>query len=146
MKAIAKTFAAALLFTGTTVLFSCNKDDDDDMTRSRSELIVGTWNLVAYGVDQNNNGTLETSEQSAIPAGTGLREIFNADKTGSIITTTNNVPTGVSITWSLENNDNTLKVTGPGTNTTATILTLTSSTLIGYDPAALAKVIYVLEK
>jgi hypothetical protein len=46
-------FSAAFLTAACTVAFVSCKKDDDKKTRSRSELLVGTWNVNAYGIDSN---------------------------------------------------------------------------------------------
>ena len=124
---------------------SCNKGDDDP---SRSELIVGTWTMNAYGVDDNMNGTLETSEYDPIPAGVNLVETFRADKTGSITTSTPLGSSSYNMKWRFESNDQNLIVTNDanGTSTTAVVSRLTSNELQGYDPAPPVRTIYLLKK
>ena len=133
-----------LLFTAT-LLNSCKKDEDD--SPSRSELIVGTWNVNAYGTDANMNGTLEATEYGTIPAGAAMVQTYRRDGTGVIITQpTTGSPVSTNITWSLTNNDQNLRVATDSTTTNATISKLTEHELMGYDPAPSTRVIYLLTK
>lgn len=126
-------------------LNACKKDDSPAPTRS--QLIIGTWNINAYGVDDNMNGNLESSEYDAIPAGSGLTETFRSDGTGVITTTApGGSPTPQNITWSLTNSDQNLQVVSSSGTTNATITRLTEHELMGYDPSLSPRTIYLLTK
>src|SRR5215217_2557452 len=102
MKQFANQLIMCAVVTSCLLLSSCSKSDSNP---SRSELIVGTWTMNAYGVDDNMNGILEPAEYDAIPAGVSLTETFRADKTGTI--TTVNPSSGTSsynMKWKFENN------------------------------------------
>ena len=86
-------------------LQSCKKDDDD---KSRSELLVGTWNGYQTGLDSNNNGTWELSERRNLPSTANGQSSFNADGTGRLKGDT--TLAGVPSTWVLSNNDNDLRI------------------------------------
>lgn len=124
---------------------SCKKAKDS--SKSRSELIVGNWTAVAFGVDANNDNVLQESEKTPIPAGSSLVETFNANGTGTVTATASgNPPTVTKITWAFVNNDVTLRVNDGSTSTDATIITLTSSELSGFDPSSSPHTIFVFKK
>lgn len=139
--------AAVLFVVAGTTLFSCKKDDDPE-TPSRASLIIGTWTINAYGQDDNMNGILETTEYDPYPAGANLVETFRADGTGTIAVT----PTGGGATmttnmlWSLQNNDQTLRVITGSDTSLATISVLSETEFSGYDSDASPRVIYKLTK
>ncbi len=147
MKTRIKKICTGLVLASTLVFTSCDKEKDEP---TRSELIVGTWTLSAYGQDDNMNGILESSEQDPIPAGAGLIEVFNSNGTGSVTTTPagGGASTTSSITWQLQSNDQQLAVTTTSTATTsiAIISLLNSTQLMGYDPAASPRIIFLLTK
>lgn len=135
---------AALLTT--TVFYSCKKDDDS--SKAPKDLIVGTWNVNAYGVDDNMNGTLEVSEYDSIPPGVALVQTYRADGSGVFTTQSpGTTPKSTNITYSLLNNDQTLHiVTETNDTTNATISQLTEHQLQGYDVTLNPRIVFLLTK
>ena len=124
---------------------SCKKEKAKDKTLS--ELLVGTWTAVAYGVDANNDFILQQSEKTPIPAGSSLVETFNANGTGTITATAAGSPPSVTnITWSAKDNSTTLTINDGSKTTLVTILTLTANELSGYDASMNPKTIFVFNK
>lgn len=137
--------AISMVLAGGLLFSACKKNKD---SRSRSELIIGTWSLNAYGVDDNMNGILEVSEYDSIPAGVNIIETFRADNTGSITTVNAAGTNSYNMKWRLEDKDEKLIVTNntSGTSTTAVISRLNSNEFMGYDPATPIRTIYLLKK
>lgn len=131
-----------ILFTAP----SCKKNEDS--LPSRNALIVGTWNVNAFGVDDNGNGTLEVPEYDTIPAGAALVQTYRSNGTGMFTTQSpGNPPTYTNISWTLTNNENNLKVvTESGVTTNATISELTEHRLQGYDPTSSPRVVFLLTR
>ena len=124
---------------------SCKKEKAKD--KSLSELLVGTWTAVAYGVDANNDFILQESEKTPIPAGSSLVETFNANGTGTITATTaGNQPSVAFITWSAQNNSTTLTINDGSKTTLVTLLKITDHELSGYDASMNPKTIFVFNK
>ena len=126
---------------------SCNKDDDGP--KSRNDLIVGTWTLNAFGVDDNMDGILQTAEYDPIPAGAGQIQIYRSDKTGVITTqATSGSPQSANMKWRFDNNDQNLIVTYDvaGNSTIGVVSQLTTTDLMGYDPSAAVRIIFLFKK
>lgn len=145
MKRILHLPAFAAIIAVSCLSTSCKKDDKE----TRSELIVGTWTLNAYGQDDNSNGTLESSEYDPIPAGVSMVQTYRSDKTGMITTTNTSGGTSSSnITWDFRNDDKELVVTNTGNNTNsiAVVTRLNRNEFMGYDPAPAIRTIYLFTK
>jgi len=146
MTRLKRTFTAlSIAIAGGLVFTACNKDND---SQTRTELIIGTWSLNAYGVDDNMNGILEVTEYDSIPPGVNIMETFRADKTGSITTVNASGTNSFNMKWRLEDEDQKLIVTNDlgGTSTTAIISRLNNNEFMGYDPAPPIRTIYLLKK
>ena len=125
--------------------FSCKKNDNN--TPSRSELLVGTWNVNAYGVDSNNNGLLETSEYGVVPAGAAIIQTYRADGTGVFTgKQAGKADTSYNITWRLTNGNQNLEITSAGVVSNSTISELTDRRLQGYVANANPRVVFLLLK
>ncbi|MEO6830846.1 MAG: hypothetical protein ABI378_01355 [Chitinophagaceae bacterium] len=131
----------------TTLFYSCKKDDNN-ATQSRKDLIIGTWNVNAYGVDDNMDGTLEVSEYDTIPPGVALIQTYRADGTGVFTTQSPGTsPKSTNITYSLINGDQTLHiVTEDNQVTDATITEMTEHRLQGYDVTSNPRIVFLLTK
>jgi|GEM_PF-2396159 len=137
-----KAMLAAFVFIA--MLGSCKKSSDK---LTRTEMMVGTWNLNAYGVDDNNNGILEASEYDAIPAGAAMEQTYRSDGTGVFMTQgPANLPVYSNVNWLLTDNEQNLRVVSNGNTTNATISVLTEHELQGYDPAQSPRYVYLLTK
>ena len=138
-----------LIPIGCLFLFfvSCKKDKDEVKDPSRSELIIGTWTAVAYGIDVNGDNILQESEKEPIGEGVSLVQTYNADGTGKIVTKGPGDPAKTTpTTWKFINNDQILEVDEGSTITKARILTLTSNEVSGYDEAITPHLIMVFRK
>ncbi len=122
--------SALLLASLSATFVSCKKDKDPE--KSRKELITGAWTVSGVGEDANSNGTLEESEYDPLfkqlsSANVPVKQTFNADGNGNLSFV---VPLlggdTLNFTWSLVDNDQTLRVMqeGDSTATDATITTL----------------------
>lgn len=140
-----KLLVIPLLAATVFFMASCNKEDDKKQTRK--ELMVGTWNLNAAGVDDNMNGRLDVAEYDTIPAGVNLTQTYRADGTGVFTTRVPNEPDKAeNISWTLTDGDKNLKVTTTNAVTNATIVELNSTTLEGYDVSVNPRFIFILKK
>ena len=147
MKIFFRTMLATTMIGGAVLFSSCQKDNNDE-ARTRYKLIQGTWNLTAYGQDDNMNGRLEESEKDLIPSGALMRQTYNADGSGKIETAGPGGadPASNNITWELRNNEAYLAVTQALLTSVANISTLTETEFSGYDTAASTRIIYLFNK
>lgn len=140
MKLVA--YIAIVVFAAT--FGACKKKDNGP---ARQQLMVGTWNLNAYGQDDNMNGTLETPEYDTIPAGIALIQTYRSDGTGMFTTNAGSLSTSTNVTWVLMNNEMNLRVvTSEGDTTMAVVSKLTEHELQGYDPGADPRLVFLLTK
>ncbi len=123
--------AAIAAIAAIAVLPSCKKDDDNK-TKPRSEMIVGTWKSDQQGEDTNGNGVWDTNERNNFDSSESGTFTFNANGSGSIYT--EDLPVSIPLAWSLQNGDNDLRViTTFGTESdtvTLNIVTLTEASLV----------------
>ncbi len=119
-------FLLTLLLLAGFALFStsCKKDRDP----SRSEMIVGSWNVVAGGTDANSNTILDPEERENIPA--GFEQIITFKEGGAGVATLKQTGTIISsqtqsFDWKFINEDRVLEIiSGQGTlNVNVTLLT-----------------------
>jgi len=127
------TVAIAVAAMAVLSFSSCKKDDDNNGPTGRAAQVVGTWTPTFEGLDDNQNGIWEASEKTPATLAGTLK--FESNGTGSV--TLQGVPFG-TLTWSLMNNDNDLRViqtlTGFGTDTTYfNIVSLTANEAIVRD-------------
>lgn len=130
MKALV-SFITLLLFIST----GCSKDNNDNVNKTEV-LTQSSWKFSDAGVDNDRNGTIETSVASSIDA--CLKDniiVFNPNLTGTVDESTN-VCAGASQTtpfnWNFTNNENSLTISGnaiAGLSGTFKINTLSSSKL-----------------
>lgn len=118
-----------LICAGVTLIAASCKKDDDNKTATpatRAEIIKGTWTISELGGDMNNNGVLDAGETIANNSGS---LVFNdgGTGTGSLL--------GVSypFTWSLTNNDNTLRIVVASDVTNYDIKELSSTKAVVLD-------------
>ena len=53
-------------FFSTIICASCNKEDDT-LNRNTALLIDKSWKFEIYGLDENNNGVIEETENNMLP-------------------------------------------------------------------------------
>lgn len=136
-----------MLLSLFTICFISCKKDPINTPPSPNDLIVGTWTATAFGVDANNDDMLQESEKQPIPTGSSLVETFNSNGSGVVTTTVaGGSPNSVTIKWSIINNGGTLRVINGTDTTDATLITLTSKELSGYDSKVSPHYIFVFNK
>jgi len=79
---------------------------------ARYQLMVGTWKLVARGIDSNLNNVIDSNEMIAFNAET---DVDNSNGTG--LTTVVGLISNSPCTWSLSDNDNYFDGTSSSGNT-----------------------------
>ena len=113
-----KTTPLKLLAIGilsATALISCSKDSSTNNTKSKTELLTQkTWKFEIYGLDENNNGVIEESENNMMPCESDDVFTFHADGTGifagGTLQCTPGEPSTVDFNWSFMNNETELAV------------------------------------
>ena len=98
-----------------TIFFvSCSKEADNTMDRQTSLLIEKSWKFEMYGLDENNNGVIEESENNMLACETDDVFTFNANGTGAFHggATPCSVgdPTVINFNWSFSNNGTELAI------------------------------------
>ena len=128
-KALLSMAAVATLFT------ACKKSDDDNQTRS--QMLVGTWNMSSYGMDANNNSTLDNGETGPTSTTTfGAKVTMNSDATGTQVAYFLGTADTSNFKWALTNNENSLQIID-GTDTSYMLIkSISSSNLTLLDTAA----------
>jgi len=102
-----KTITPKLIITGLlmiTLFTSCSKEDD--IIADKTMLLVQKdWKFEGYGLDENNNGIIETSENSMQPCEVDDVFTFHPDCTGvyarGIMPCSENEPLVINFDWRL---------------------------------------------
>ena len=94
------------------VLFtSCLKED---MSRNTAFLVQRSWKFDVYGLDENNNGIIEQSENSMLPCETDDRFTFMVSGSGFFERNKMSCallePDVINFTWSFSNNETELAI------------------------------------
>lgn len=100
------TIAAVAVFTFS----SCKKKDNNDNIKipdTRASQLVGTWTQIFTGIDDDGNGTWDSSEKITINTASAKKIVIRANGTSSFTIDPLGVGEG---TWSLYNNDNYIKL------------------------------------
>ncbi|HJS53142.1 MAG TPA: hypothetical protein VJ765_01320, partial [Chitinophagaceae bacterium] len=89
--------------------------DSNTVARSNTELLTQkNWKFEIYGLDENNNGTIEQSENNMMPCEADDLFKFNADGTGTFtggtIDCSLGEPSTINFNWSFSNNETELAV------------------------------------
>ena len=136
MKKVMLSAAALMVFFA-----ACNKSDDNNATRQ--EMLVGTWNLTEFGVDANQNGSIDAGETGAASTlGMTMATTLNSDGTSSTVGTFAGMPSDTTAgKWSLMDSEQTLRMIEDGDTTDFIIKGLESSkmTLLDKDGGPLAQ-------
>ncbi len=108
---------------------SCKKDSDAG--KSRANLILGTWVVTGSGADENNNNILEPAERNAALTGFTLRRTYNAGGSGGAeVMVSGQLFSKTPFTWSLTDNDQTLRMASGSTD--EVVITLLTETQLAY--------------
>ncbi len=101
-------FSAFVLTAFSATFVSCKKEDNQ---KSRQELIVGTWNIAASGLDSNKNNILDPSESDTPDSLEIGRLLFNANGSGiSEYGTIGNSLEQERFNWTLSPDGKTLRI------------------------------------
>ena len=111
MKTITSTLVISLV--SAFVFMSCNKETDM-LNRNTALLIEKSWKFEIYGLDENNNGIIEESENNMLSCETD--DVFTFYANGGGIFEGGAIPCSigespvVSFNWRFENNGTELAV------------------------------------
>ncbi len=112
MKTITLKLVIASLFS-FILLISCGKENDNT-DRNTVLLIQSSWKFEAYGLDENNNGLIEETENAMLACETDDIYTFNANRTGvfagGAVPCSMGEPATISFNWSLSNNGTELAI------------------------------------
>ena len=109
-KLIIVSFFSFILF------ISCSKEDNTDNTVERNTvlLVQHSWKFESYGLDENNNGVIESTENSMLDCEADDIFTFNANGTGvyagGTIPCSVGEPATIDFNWSFSNNGTELAV------------------------------------
>ena len=100
-------------FFSFILFISCSKKDNT-IDRNTVLLIQDTWKFEIYGLDENNNGTIEETENAMLPCEADDIFTFNANGTGvfagGAVPCSMGEPATISFNWSLSNNGTELAI------------------------------------
>ena len=107
-KLITVSLFSAIFFT------SCTKEADDTMDRQTALLIEKSWKFEIYGLDENNNGVIEESENNMLACEMDDKFTFLANGTGVFEGGTTPCSMGdpavINFNWSFSNNGTELAI------------------------------------
>ena len=107
LKLIIISFFSSILF------ISCSKEDNT-IERNTVLLIQNSWKFERYGLDENNNGVIEDTENGMLDCEADDLFTFNANGTGvfarGMIPCSIGEPATINFNWSFSNNGTELAV------------------------------------
>jgi hypothetical protein len=107
LKLIMISFLSFILF------ISCSKEDNT-LERNTVLLIQNSWKFERYGLDENNNGTIEDTENGMLDCEADDIFTFNANGTGvfagGTVPCSVGEPATINFSWSFSNNGTELAV------------------------------------
>ena len=107
LKLIILSFFSFILF------ISCSKEDNT-LERNTALLIQSSWKFERYGLDENNNGVIEDTENGMLDCEADDIFTFNANRTGvftgGAIPCSMGEPATINFNWSFSNNGTELAV------------------------------------
>ena len=107
LKLIIISFFSFILF------ISCSKEDNT-LERNTVLLIQNSWKFERYGLDENNNGIIEETENAMLACEADDIFTFNANGTGvfagGAVPCSMGEPATISFNWSLSNNGTELAI------------------------------------
>ena len=102
-----------LSFFSFILLIGCSKEDKT-VERNTGLLIQNSWKFERYGLDENNNGTIEDTENGMLDCEADDIFTFNANGTGvfagGTIKCSIGEPATINFNWSFSNNGTELAV------------------------------------
>ena len=103
----------AISFFSFILFISCSKEDDA-IDRNTVLLIQDSWKFEIYGLDENNNGIIEETENAMLACEADDIFTFNANGTGvfagGAVPCSMGEPATISFNWSLSNNGTELAI------------------------------------
>jgi hypothetical protein len=103
-----------LSFFSFILLISCSKKEDNTLERNTVLLIQHSWKFERYGLDENNNGVIEDTENGMLDCEADDIFTFNANGTGVFAGGTMpcsiGEPATIAFNWSFSNNGTELAV------------------------------------
>src|SRR5678815_1282319 len=100
-------------FFSFILFISCSKKDNT-IDHNTVLLIQDTWKFEIYGLDENNNGIIEETENAMLPCEADDIFTFNANGTGvfagGAVPCSMGEPATISFNWSLSNNGTELAI------------------------------------
>ncbi len=116
MNSIKPTTLFAIVILLTFAFSSCSKNSTDDPgPKSNTELLTQkAWKFEIYGLDENNNGTIEASENGMLPCEADDAFTFRTNGTGvfagGAMQCSQDEPATIDFNWSFANNGTELAV------------------------------------
>ena len=108
LKLITLSMFSPIFFT------SCTKETDDPIDRQTALLIEKSWKFEIYGLDENNNGVIEESENNMLACETDDKFTFLANGTGvfegGTMPCSMGEPAVINFNWSFSNNGTELAI------------------------------------
>ena len=108
LKLIKLSLFSAIFFT------SCSKEADDIIDRQTALLIEKSWKFEMYGLDENNNGAIEESENNMLACEIDDKFTFHANGTGvfegGATPCSIGEPAVINFNWSFSNNGTELAI------------------------------------
>lgn len=124
-----------------TIIASCSKTNNVTPTPTQNATqpqIVGIWRVTDQGQDNNNNGTIESSEKYPLDTSENSVLTFNQNGTTRHKYTNSDVPIlnfDENGTWTLINNNQEIRIISSSSDTTYLIIkSVTSNNLVLVDP------------
>ena len=107
------TLKLAISFFSFFLFISCSKEDNA-IDRNTVLLIQHSWKFEIYGLDENNNGIIEETENAMLACEADDIFTFNANGTGvfagGAVPCSMGEPATISFNWSLSNNGTELAI------------------------------------
>lgn len=110
-----KTITLKLVISFFSFIFfiSCSKENDAT-DHNTALLIQNSWKFEAYGLDENNNGLIEETENAMLACEADDIFTFNANRTGifagGATPCSMGEPATINFNWSLSNNGTELAI------------------------------------
>ena len=103
-----------LSFFAFILLISCSKKEVNTLERNTVLLIQNSWKFERYGLDENNNGVIEETENGMLDCEADDIFTFNANGTGvyagGTMPCSIGEPATINFNWSFSNNGTELAV------------------------------------
>ena len=115
MRTIIRKFITISFFS-VIIFASCSKEEEDIVTRRTELLVKEPWNFERHGLDENNNGVIEESENGMLACEADDVFTFYATCTGvfsaGTIPCSEGEPATINFEWRLLNHGTELGIFG----------------------------------